>query len=181
MESDRQVRISNDDLLRPLHQGDTLSVLAVLVSGGMVLFPMAAFVSGSANNDALAMLTATALFAGTTRLINLGWSKRRALGIVLLLVIALLSKKINYFLALWLVLLGFSSIVRYLISRPHPIRLSFHRRLRPGRRLAALVTLLLVLIVFLSLNSPESVAWWSHQQPLTAGRLRTRIVQQCAG
>ena len=59
---------------------------------------MPAFIAGSANNDALAMLTATAVFAAVLRAQRLGWTWRRGVGLILLLLLALASKKTNSFL-----------------------------------------------------------------------------------
>jgi hypothetical protein len=68
----------------------------------IALLPMPAFIAGSVNNDSLAMLSATLVFAAALRLQRLGWTWRRGLSLAALLALALASKKTNLFLLPWL-------------------------------------------------------------------------------
>jgi hypothetical protein len=86
-----------------------VSLFPYLLAYFLVLLPMPAFIAGSANNDALAMLTATAVFAAVLRIQRLGWTWRRGLGLVLLVLLASISKKTNSFLLPWLALLGLAA------------------------------------------------------------------------
>ena len=56
-----------------------------------LLLPMPAFIAGSVNNDGLALLTATLVFAAVLRIQRLGWSWQRGLGLAALLALALAS------------------------------------------------------------------------------------------
>ena len=78
---------------------------------------MPAFIAGSVNNDALAMLTATAVFAAVLRVQRFGWSWQRAAGLALLLVLASASKKTNSFLLPWLAILGLAAGWQWLKRR----------------------------------------------------------------
>lgn len=72
----------------------------------LALLPMPAFIAGSINNDALALLTATLVFAATLRGQRLGWTWQRGLGLAALAALALASKKTNAFLVPWLAALA---------------------------------------------------------------------------
>ena len=54
---------------------------------------MPAFIAGSANNDALAMLKATAVFAAVLQASGLAGHGARGVGLILLLLLALAAKK----------------------------------------------------------------------------------------
>ncbi|MDW8316413.1 MAG: DUF2142 domain-containing protein [Anaerolineae bacterium] len=130
----------------------------------MALLPMPAFISGSANNDALALATATAVFAALTRLQRLGWSWSRAMGVLLLLTIALFSKKTNAFLLPWLLLLGAAAGYRRLV------RLQAWQR-QPGRVLLVAGVIIGLLIGWLAAPSAAPAHWHGRLQPLGRGRI----------
>ncbi len=85
---------------------------AQLVPLVLVLLPMPAFIAGSANNDGLAMLAATAVFATVRRQARRGWSWRGALVVAALLALALASKKTTVFLVPWLGVLAAAALWR---------------------------------------------------------------------
>ncbi len=120
----------------------------------LVLLPMPAFIAGSANNDALAMLTATAVAAAVLRIQCLGWTWRRGAGVLVLLALALTSKKTNSFLALWVALLGLAAAWRW-VSR---------RGWRP-HALAGLAIGAAAVTIFLLLPSPAPASWRSTGGP----------------
>jgi hypothetical protein len=144
------------------------SSFCMLHSLVVVLLPMPAFIAGSANNDALAVATATAVFAAVLRIQRLGWTWLRSLILVLFLVVALLSKKTNTFLLPWLAILT-------LTAAWHPLR----RRL-PGWRLPLTLTASTALVILILLMpSAAPAAWRGRGQPLGRGRVRvaTRLEQ----
>jgi hypothetical protein len=130
----------------------------------LVLLPMPAFIAGSANNDVLAMLTATAVFAAVVRLQRLGWSWRRLAGLAALLVLALLSKKTNAFLVPWLALVGLASGWQRLHTLPTP------RAVRRWVVVSLAVSCGLV-VLFLLLPSQAPAGWSGNLQPLGQGRV----------
>ena len=140
----------------PIYQSTNLPFLPLL----LILLPMPAFIAGSANNDALAMLTATAVFAAVLRAQRLGWTWRRGVGLILLLLLALASKKTNSFLLPWLTIIG--------------LALGWHwlrRRAWQPSAVAKIVlgALLVVIILLLPVNTPAS--WRTIGLPWAARRL----------
>lgn len=83
----------------------------------LALLPMPAFIAGSVNNDSLALLSATLVFATVLRIQRVGWTWPRGLGAALLLLLALASKKTNAFLLPWLGLLAAAGLWRWLGRR----------------------------------------------------------------
>lgn len=130
----------------------------------LAALPMPAFIAGSANNDALAMLTASAVFAAVVRAQRLGWSRRRLLGLALLLALALLSKKTNAFLVPWLATVGAVAGWRRLSVAPT-------WRQRRGRALAGLALAAGLAVWLLLLPTQAPAGWRSHRQPLGEGRV----------
>jgi hypothetical protein len=83
----------------------------------IALLPMPAFIAGSVNNDSLALLSATLVFAGALRIQRLGWTWPRGLGVMILLAAALASKKTNAFLLPWLAMLAAAGLWGWLGRR----------------------------------------------------------------
>lgn len=132
----------------------------------VALLPMPAFISGSANNDALALLTASAVFAAHLRGQRLGWTGSRAAGLAILLALALLSKKTNAFLLPWLAILGLLAGRRWLLAQaPHASRRGAHWR----RWLPPLAAVGLGLALWWPSAAPHG--WRGQGQPLGRGRI----------
>jgi hypothetical protein len=83
----------------------------------IALLPMPAFIAGSVNNDSLAMLSATLVFAAALRIQRLGWTWRRGLSLAAFLGLALASKKTNLFLLPWLGALAVAALWNWLGRR----------------------------------------------------------------
>lgn len=132
----------------------------------VVLLPMPAFISGSANNDALALLTATAVFAAVLRIQRLGFTWPRAAGAVALLGLALVSKKTNAFLLPWTIMLAAVGAWRWL---GHALS---GRSLwsRPWTRLGLALALPAALLALLLLPSRAPAAWRERSQPMGQGQ-----------
>ncbi len=128
----------------------------------LILLPMPTFIAGSVNDDALAMLTATAVFAAVLRAQRLGWTWRRGAGLALLLALALASKKINIFLLPWLAILG-------LVAGWQWLRRGAWQR----RSLAKIVVSAIAVIVVLLLPSNTPARWRTTGLPWAARRLNT--------
>lgn len=127
----------------------------------LVLLPMPAFISGSANNDALALLTATAVFAAGLRIQRLGLTWPRAAGAAALLALALASKKTNAFLLPWAAVLAAGAAWQ-----------AAGRRLPwPHARLVLAAAALLTLTAALLTPSAAPATWRGRSQPLGQGRL----------
>lgn len=126
----------------------------------IILLPMPAFIAGSANNDALAMLTATALFAAVLRVQRLGWTWRRGVGLILLLMLALASKKTNSFLLPWLAILGLAFGWRWL-----------RRRAWQPRAVTQMVFGAMVVIIVLLLPANTPASWRTTGLPWATRRL----------
>ncbi len=126
----------------------------------LALLPMPAFIAGSVNNDSLALLSATLVFAAVLRAQRLGWTGRRGLGLGLLLALALASKKTNAFLLPWLALLALGGLWRWLAGR------GWSRR----KRLAALAGAAVVGALALALPTPLPAAWRGMGQLPGGGR-----------
>lgn len=126
----------------------------------IILLPMPAFIAGSANNDALAMLTATAVFAAVLRAQRFGLTWRRGAGLILLLLLALASKKTNSFLLPWLTILGLTFGWRWL-----------RRRAWRSRDMAKALLGAMVVMVVLLLPSNTPASWRSTGLPWAARRL----------
>lgn len=99
--------------------------LLQLVPLVLVLLPMPAFIAGSANNDGLAMLMATAVFAALMRWQRLGWTWPRLMGLVGLLALALASKKTTGFLVPWAMLLAVLYLWRRYAAARDGLRLAW--------------------------------------------------------
>lgn len=140
--------------------GADFAAFGIRHSAFIVLLPMAAFIAGSANNDALAMLSATAVFAATARAQRLGLTWQRTLGLAALLVVALWSKKTNLFLLPWLAILLLAAGWR-----------RYRDRFSNRRSLAAAAAIACALTVFLLLPSAAPTAWRGRVQPLGRGRV----------
>lgn len=140
----------------PIYQSTNLPFLPLLI----ILLPMPAFIAGSANNDTLAMLTATALFAAVLRVQRLGWTWRRGVGLILLLMLALASKKTNSFLLPWLAILGLAFGWRWL-----------SRRAWQPRAVTQTVfgTMVVIIVLLLPANTPAS--WRTTGLPWATRRL----------
>lgn len=130
----------------------------------MMALPMPAFIAGSANNDALAMLTATAVFAAVVRMQRLGRSRRRLAGLAILLALALLSKKTNVFMVPWLALVGAVAAWRRL-------SMTTTWQQRRGRLLVGVAAGVGLAILALLLPTQAPAGWRSHRQPLGQGRV----------
>lgn len=126
----------------------------------VALLPMPAFIAGSINNDGLALLTATLVFAAVLRIQRLGWRWRRGLGLAALLALALASKKTNAFLLPWLALLAGAAVWAWLGRRGW----SRQRRLALGGLAAASVVLVLLL------PTPQPAGWRGVGQLPGGGR-----------
>ena len=125
---------------------------------------MPAFIAGSANNDALAMLTATAVFAAVLRAQRLGWTWRRGLGLILLLLLALASKKTNSFLLPWLSILSLALGWQRLRRRAlQPMTMAK----------AALGAIVVGIVLLLPSNSPAS--WRTTGLPWATRRLNATV------
>ncbi len=126
----------------------------------ILLLPMPAFIAGSANNDTLAMLTATAVFAAVLRAQRLGWTWRRGVGLILLLLLALASKKTNSFLLPWLTIISLALGWHWLRGRAwQPDAVAK----------IALGAMLVIIILLLPVNTPAS--WRTIGLPWAARRL----------
>jgi hypothetical protein len=131
----------------------------------VALLPMPAFIAGSINNDGLALLTATLVFAAVLRIQRLGWSWPRGLGLTALLALALASKKTNAFLAPWLALLAGAELWRWLGRRGW----SRQRRLLLGGLATAGGVLVLLL------PTPAPAGWRGVDQMPGGGRVQTHL------
>ncbi len=107
----------------------------------LALLPMPAFIAGSVNNDSLALLAATLVFAVVLRGQRLGWTWARLFGLLAVTGLALASKKTNAFLLPWLAALAAAGLWRWLGRRGWSRR----RRLSAGALAAGLVTIVLLL------------------------------------
>ena len=143
----------------PIYQSTNLPFLPFLPLL-IILLPMPAFIAGSVNNDALAMLTATALFAAVLRVQRLGWTWRRGVGLILLLMLALASKKTNSFLLPWLTILGLAFGWRWL-----------RRRAWQPRAVTQTVFGAMVVIIVLLLPANTPASWRTTGLPWATRRL----------
>lgn len=130
----------------------------------VALLPMPAFIAGSVNNDGLAILTASAVFAAVLRLQRHGWRWRRAAGLIALLALALTSKKTNLFLGFWVGLLANAGGWRLLQERYAGRKLAQWRL--PGIMTIAAVAVGLLLL----LPSAAPSGWRGRGQPPGRGR-----------
>ena len=131
----------------------------------LALLPMPAFIAGSVNNDGLALLTATLVFAAVLRIQRLGWSWQRGLGLAALLALALTSKKTNAFLLPWLALLASAEMWRWLGRRGW----SRQRRLLLG----GLATAGGALVLLLPTSAPSG--WRGVDQMPGGGRVQSAL------
>ena len=132
----------------------------------LALLPMPAFIAASVNNDSLALLSATLVFAAVLRIQRLGWTWRRGLGLVALLALALASKKTTYFLLPWLALLAGAGLWRWLGWRGWS----------QGRRLAVLAAVTVAAVAVLLLPSPLPAGWRGIGQLPGGGRTPTALL-----
>jgi len=128
----------------------------------LALLPMPAFIAGSINNDSLALLTATLVFAAVLRGQRLGWSWPRMAGLLAAAALALASKKTNAFLLPWLALLAAAGLWRWLGRR------GWSRR----RRGAAAALLAAAAALVLLLPTPMPAGWRGVGQRPSGGRVR---------
>ncbi len=131
----------------------------------LALLPMPAFIAGSINNDSLAMLTATLVFAATLRIQRLGWSWRRGLGLAALLALALASKKTNLFLLPWLGVLAAAGLWEWLGRRGWS----------KARRLTAFGVSLVATAIVLAWSTPAPASWRTIDQPFAASRMQATL------
>jgi hypothetical protein len=127
--------------------------------------PMPAFIAGSINNDSLAMLSATLVFAAALRIQRLGWTWQRSLGLAALLVLALASKKTNLFLLPWLAGLAWAGLWSWLGRR------GWSRR----RRLAATIAPIVAATIVLLLPAPTPASWRTIGQLAAGRRVQTTL------
>jgi hypothetical protein len=131
----------------------------------LALLPMPAFIAGSVNNDSLALLAATLVFAAVLRGQRLGWTGPRLLGLLAATVLALASKKTNAFLLPWLALLAAAGLWRWLGRRGW----SRSRRLAAAALAASAATLILLL------PTPMPAGWRGPGQLPGGGRLAAAL------
>lgn len=131
----------------------------------LALLPMPAFIAGSVNNDGLALLSATLVFAAALRAERLGWTGRRALGLAALMALALASKKTNLFLLPWAAALALAGLWRWLG------RQGWSRR----RRLALLLAAGAATAAVLALPTSAPAGWRVIGAPWAASRVRTAL------
>ncbi|MEA3336843.1 MAG: DUF2142 domain-containing protein [Chloroflexota bacterium] len=132
----------------------------------LVLLPMPAFMAGSVNNDVLATLTATAVFAASLQILWLGWRPLRGLGLLILLALAVASKKTNSYLVVWLAILGLAAL-----SKEIRCRLAAESRSRRRALSLAIVAVLSLSIIALLLPSKAPAAWRGRNQPVGTGQV----------
>ena len=126
----------------------------------LALLPMPAFIAGSVNNDSLAILAATLVFAVVLRGQRLGWTWPRLLGLLAATALALASKKTNAFLLPWLALLAAAGLWQSLGRR------GWSR----GRRLAAAALAASAITLILLLPTPMPAGWRGLGQLPGGGR-----------
>jgi hypothetical protein len=131
----------------------------------LALLPMPAFIAGSVNNDSLALLSATLVFAAVLSAQRLGWTGRRALGLLALLALALASKKTNTFLLPWLALLGAAGLWNWLGRRGWSV----------WRRLAGFTVAIGVVAGVLALPTAAPANWRGIGQLPDGGRVRVLL------
>lgn len=131
----------------------------------LALLPMPAFIAGSVNNDSLALLAATLVFAVVLRGQRLGWTWPRLLGLLAAAALALASKKTNAFLLPWLALLAAAGLWQWLGQRGW----SSGRRLAAGALLAGAATLILLL------PTPMPAGWRGLDQLPGGGRIAATL------
>lgn len=131
----------------------------------LALLPMPAFIAGSVNNDSLALLAATLVFAAVLRGQRLGWTGPRLAGLLIVTALALASKKTNAFLLPWLALLAAAGLWRWLGRR------GWSR----GRRLAAGALAGAALALVLLLPTPIPAGWRGPGQLPGGGRVQTAL------
>lgn len=131
----------------------------------LALLPMPAFIAGSVNNDSLALLAATLVFAAVLRGQRLGWTWPRLLGLLAATVLALASKKTNAFLLPWLTMLAAAGLWQWLGQRGW----SRNRRLAAAALLAGAATLTLFL------PTPMPAGWRGLDQLPGGGRVAAAL------
>lgn len=145
---------------RPLQRG--YQAMVRLHPLTLALLPMPAFIAGSINNDSLAILTATLVFAAVLRAQRQGWTWRNVAGILVLLALALASKKTNAFLAPWLAALALYELWR--LGRRSWSRL---------RLLTAFTAAAGILLFILVLPTPMPESWTGVGQVPAGRRIAT--------
>lgn len=131
----------------------------------LALLPMPAFIAGSVNNDSLALLSATLVFAAALRLQRLGWTWQRGLGLAALLALALASKKTNAFLLPWLAALTATACWGWLGRRGWS----------QARRLVVVAALLGAAILLLAWPTAAPAGWRTIGQFSAASRVQTAL------
>ncbi len=131
----------------------------------LALLPMPAFIAGSINNDSLALLSATLVFAAVLRIQRLGWTWPRALGAVLLLALALASKKTNFFLLPWMAALAAVGLWSWLGQRGWG----------QARRLAVMIAPLAAMVVALAWPTSAPAGWRTIGQLTAAQQVQTTL------
>ncbi|HSN75067.1 MAG TPA: hypothetical protein VL334_08255 [Anaerolineae bacterium] len=164
-------------LFLPINQNDaTLTKAAVLAPMGLVLLPMPAFIAGSVNNDGLAILTGTAVFAISARIYWDGPTRPRVMGVLVMMVLALLSKKTTLFLVPWI---GIWALVEVVLAQR--IWFSTKRLKRPRmtgtvrRGLVLLFASIAVMTTALLPGSPSAKGWSSNVHPFAPGASRFKM------
>jgi len=95
----------------------TKPALQVAATAVAALSPMVAYVGSSANNDAAAMLLCSAILWLIIRNIRWGWTRKRVVALVVLLVMAAVSKKTTLFAVLTVVAVAVSAGWRWMGAR----------------------------------------------------------------
>ncbi len=131
----------------------------------LALLPMPAFIAGSVNNDSLALLSATLVCAAVLRIQRLGSTWPRGLGVVILLALALASKKTNAFLLPWLAMLAAAGLWGWLGRR------GWSR----ARRLASIVGPLALAVAVLLLPTSAPAGWRTIGQFSAASRIQATL------
>lgn len=131
----------------------------------LALLPMPAFIAASVNNDSLALLSATLVFAVVLRSQRLGWTWPRSLGLAAALALALASKKTNAFLLPWLAALALAGLWRWLGQRGWSSR----------RRAAVFAAAAGVVTLCLALPTPLPAGWRGVAQTPGGGRVRAEL------
>ncbi len=164
-------------LFLPITGGDAaLTKAAVVAPMALVLLPMPAFIAGSVNNDSLAILTGTAVFAVAARIYFDGSTRQRVVGVLVMIVLALLSKKTTLFLVPWI---GICALVEAILAQ----RIWFltegwkrHRMTGYARQgLFFLLASIAVMTTAFLPGSPSSKGWSSNVHPFAPGASRIKM------
>lgn len=164
-------------LFRPINGDDaSLTQAAVVASLGLVLLPMPAFIAGSANNDSLAILAGAAVFAVSARIYFDGTTRQRVIGVLVMMALALLSKKTTLFLVPWI---GVFALVEVILARR--LRFSTTGLTRPWimknarRGLSLLFVAIAVMAIAWLPGSPSAKGWSTNLHAFAPGASRIKM------